>query len=61
MFHAWMNVGSCKTEDIRIYIVKWQECFFVALEMIEEGVFTIYSPKKGNSEAFIKSTVKYKV
>ena len=45
-----MYVSSCKSVDVRISIVKYEEGFFIVDKMIKKGVFII--------NVFVKVIVK---
>ena len=56
-----MYVSSCKSVDVRISIVKYEEGFFIVDKMIKKGVFIINVFVKVRSKTIVKITIEWKV
>ena len=53
-----MYVSSCKSVDVRISIVKYEEGFFIVDKMIKKGASIINVFVKVRSKAIVKITIE---
>ena len=45
MFHIWMYVSSCKSVDVRIHIIKYEEDFFIVVKIITVKLTKPWTPE----------------
>ena len=56
-----MYVSSCKSVDVSISIVKYEEGFFIVDKIIKKEVFIINVFVKVRSKTIVKITIEWKV